>query len=108
MFILLGREERSWTPSAIALELRTSTEGAAQIVAELTERGMARQLPAGYAIADALDVRSAARDLGALFATQRMSIVNRIYQPRPKAAPSDPVRELADAFRIKKKDDDRG
>jgi hypothetical protein len=108
VFALLGREHREWSPDAVAVELRTSAEGASQILEELAERGLATRNSNGYVIAAALDVRNAARDLGALFANQRMSIVNRIYQPR-RAAPSvDPVRAFADAFRIKKKDGDGG
>lgn len=103
VFVLLGRDDRAWRPDALAIELRTSTEGAQQILEELAGRGLAERRGDGYAIAAALDVRAAARDLGQLYQTSRMAVINRIYQPPPSKV--DPVRAFADAFRLKKDKD---
>jgi hypothetical protein len=103
--VLLGRDERRWSPVAVANELRTSPEGAALILDELAGRGLAEQKPDGYCIAAALDIRSAARDLGGLYASRRHLLISRIYRPRPAV---DPMRAFADAFRIKKKDEAGG
>lgn len=105
VFILLGRDDRTWSPDALAVELRSSPEGATHILEDLASRGLAERQSDGYAIAAALDVRASARDLGQLYATRRLSVINRIYRPA-KRRPSDPVRSFADAFRIKKDDDD--
>lgn len=105
VFVLLGRAPRDWSPDAVATELRTSPEGAAQILDELAGRGLCQRNPDGYCIAAALDIRSAARDLGGLYASRRHMLINRIYQPRSTV---DPVRAFADAFRIKKKDEGGG
>ena len=105
VFVLLGRDERAWSPDALALELRSSPEGIDQILEELASRGLVERRKDGYVIAGALDIRAAARDLGQLYTTRRLSIINRIYQPTTKR-PADPVRSFANAFRIKKDDDD--
>lgn len=104
VFVLLGRDDRAWSPDALALELRSSPEGIDQILEELASRGLVERHREGFTIAAALDVRAAARDLGELYATRRLSVINRIYQPARK--PADPVRSFADAFRLKKDDSD--
>lgn len=104
VFVLLGRDDRAWSPEALALELRSSPEGAAQILEELAGRGLAERHHEGYVIAAALDIRAAARDLGQLYATRRLSVINRIYQPVKR--PADPVRSFAEAFRLKKDGED--
>ena len=101
--MLLGREERTWSPHAVAAELRTSPEGAAQLLSELAARGLCVHQPDGYCIAAALDIRNAARDLGSLYASRRYALINHIYQPRRAV---DPVRAFADAFRLTKKPGD--
>lgn len=78
--------------------MHTSEHSAGIRLAELTGRGVARETPDGYALADDRDLEQAVRVLERLYQTHRVKIISRIF-----SKPPDAVRDFADAFRLRRK-----
>lgn len=80
--------------------MHTSEHSAGIRLGELAARGVARETPAGYVLADDRGLEQAVRVLERLYATHRVKIISRIF-----SKPPDSVRNFADAFRLRRKDE---
>ena len=101
LLLLLHREPgRAWTAIAAGRAVHTSEHSAGIRLAELAARGVARETPEGFVLADDRELGQAVRVLERLYATHRVKIISRIF-----AKPPDAVRDFADAFRLRRKGD---
>ena len=98
--LLLCREHRGWTASAVAGELRLDVDQTANILTRLRRSGLLRAEGESYryhprdpALADAVG------KLAQLYPSYRVAIVSLIY-----ARPTGPIRDFSDAFRLRKED----
>jgi hypothetical protein len=105
--LLLLRETapRQWTAGSVARELRFAVESVASRLEDLRARGLlaltAEEGPVYYfAPRDPKDA-DVVRAVAEMYETRRVSVITLIY-----SRPSDPVRQFADAFKIRKKDED--
>lgn len=99
--LLLAREHRNWSASAVASELRIDLDQAANILIRLRRTGLLRAEgevyrfhPRDPALAEAV------AKLAEVYPTYRVAIVSLIY-----ARPTGPIRDFSDAFRLRKEDD---
>lgn len=98
--LLLCRGQRDWTAAAVAGELRLDVDQAAEILARLRRRGLLRGESESYRFhpQDASLAEGVAQ-LAELYPTYRVAIVALIY-----ARPTGPIRDFADAFRLRRED----
>ncbi|HEY8430978.1 MAG TPA: winged helix-turn-helix domain-containing protein [Sandaracinaceae bacterium] len=106
ILLLLRRDPaRSWTPSALAEELRSSEPSVAKRLADLRRGGLVEVVPSSpeaYRYAPAAAWLSAAVDsLAQLYAESPYRVIDLIF-----AKPIDNLRVYADAFRYRKDDSD--
>jgi hypothetical protein len=105
LLLLYETAPRQWTAGAVARELRFAVESVANRLEDLRVRGLIA-LTAGsepayrFAPRDAAD-EDTVRVLASVYETWRVSVITLIY-----SKPSDPVRQFADAFKFRKKDED--
>lgn len=98
--LLLRREQRGWTASAVARELRIDVDQAADILVRLRQRGLLRAEGESYYFhpRDAA-LTEAVAQLAELYPAYRIAIVYLIY-----AMPTRRIRDFSDAFRLRKED----
>ena len=80
--------------------MHTSAHSAGIRLAELAARGVARETPDGYLLVENRELEQAVRVLERLYQTHRVKIISRIF-----SKPPDAVRNFADAFRLRRKDE---
>ncbi|HVG59747.1 MAG TPA: hypothetical protein VNA24_14415 [Hyalangium sp.] len=107
LLLLRNRTEREWTASEAALELRITEASAATRLVDLASSGLLvgnRAAPTGYRYSPAHseDVR-AISELATAYAERRVSVITFIF-----SKPQERVRGFADAFLIRKREDDHG
>jgi hypothetical protein len=105
LLFLLETAPQQWTAEALARELRFATDSAAKRLEDLRSRGLVARTeehePAyRFAARDPRDDR-VVRALAETYATWRVSVITLIY-----SKPSEPLRFFADAFKIRRKDED--
>lgn len=105
LLLLRVRAERPWTASEVALELRITEASAAARLADLTSARLLvseRDTPHAYRYSPAHseDVRSVS-ELATTYAERRVSVITFIF-----SKPQERVRGFADAFLLKKKEDE--
>jgi hypothetical protein len=103
--LLLRRSGTEWTLDALHRELRVEREGAAAQLTALVRSGLAsmragaepayRYAPREKRAADLVDA------LAAAYEDRRVTVIGTIY-----SRPSDTIRSFADAFRLRKDEDD--
>ena len=108
MLLLLMRGKKRWTATEVARELRIDPEGAAGQLAELTQKGLLTPTNSsaemGYQYApSSRRLRELMDGLERAYEDRRVSIISLIY-----SKPSDTIRVFADAFRIRKEDNEDG
>lgn len=107
VLLLLSKEAgRTWTGAAVAQELRTNESAAQKCLDELTARGLAvasSDKPRSYQYKPSSpELGQAVAALSAAHATYHLRIIALIYE-----RPAEKLRAFADAFKIRK-DDDNG
>jgi DNA-binding Lrp family transcriptional regulator len=105
ILLLLYREPgRAWSPEAVARELRIASESAGERLEDMVSDGLLKRHGAGpdeyrYDPKD-MKLDDAVRGLAATYAKRRVTVINLIY-----SKPIDKILTFADAFRLKKEDD---
>jgi hypothetical protein len=102
--LLLRRSGVAWTVQALARELRVEPSGALEQLTTLWRRGLLDRLenPERYAYAPRTPATAACVDaLAAAYEDRRVTVISLIY-----SRPQDTVRVFADAFRLRKDEDD--
>jgi hypothetical protein len=107
LLLLRNRAERQWTASEVALELRITEASAATRLAELASSRLlvsSGEAPVAYRYspADSDDVRSIS-EMATTYAERRVSVITFIF-----TKPAERVRGFADAFLIRRREDDNG
>lgn len=90
------------TPERVAAELRVDPTSARRRVTGLVQAGLLAADGGGFRYAPrdrALDLQVG--ELASAYATHRVSVITEIYR-----RPSDAIRSFADAFRLRKDEDD--
>lgn len=102
VLLLLHRDgTRAWRTDEIATELRTSLESASSRLEDLRRRRLAEGDGQTYTLGRGPEARDVA-ELATLYRTRRVSVINYIF-----TKPADRIRSFADAFKLRK-DDDNG
>lgn len=98
LFLLHEDASASFTPETAAKRIGTTGHSARIRLAELVAGGLARESDGAYVYAAGTH-DAAVADLRRLYSTHRVRIISRIFDKPPES-----VRNFADAFRLKKKD----
>lgn len=98
--LLLWREQCGWGAPAVARELRLDLDQTAAILARLHRRGLLQAEGESYRFhpRDPAEAEAVAR-LAELYPAYRVAIVSLIY-----ARPTGPIKDFANAFRVRKED----
>jgi hypothetical protein len=107
LLLLRNRTERQWTASEVALELRITEASAAARLADLASSGLFvsnGEVPVAYRYSPAHsdDVR-AISELATTYSERRVSVITFIF-----SKPQERVRGFANAFLLRKREDDHG
>lgn len=106
LLLLYQQPERTWSREAVARELRLAPGSAAERLEGMLQDGLLRRQGDGqgeYQYAPrSPELDEAVRGLAAEYTLRRVTVINLIY-----SKPIDRIRTFADAFRLKK-DDDNG
>lgn len=106
LLLLLQHPERTWTAETVARELRVSSLSAGDRLEDLTRDALLARVKGGeeyrYAPGSAA-LDEAVRGLATAYTERRVTVINLIF-----SKPVDKIRTFADAFRLRKKEDDNG
>jgi hypothetical protein len=106
LLLLHQQPGRAWSSEAVARELRIPSKSAGERLEDMVHDGpLSRQgvSPEEYRYGpESMKLDDAVRGLATRYATHRVSVINLIY-----SKPIDKIRTFADAFRLRK-DDDNG
>lgn len=94
---------RAWTPDEAAAELRIEPMAAESRLADLRDHGLvAGDAAAGFTFSPRTAAQGAAvADLARCYQTHRVAVITLIF-----SKPSDRIRSFADAFRLRRGEDD--
>lgn len=107
--LLLMREQRDrqWTAATVSKDLRSAPESVAKRLSDLAAKKILKQIEGGdgtYQYApQSLQLEHCIDALADAYRTHRITIINLIF-----SKPADAIRSFADAFRIKKDEDNNG
>jgi hypothetical protein len=106
--LLLVRSRKPWTASEVARELRIEIEGAAAQLWELAQNGLLVSMnsskePRFQLAPAALRLEEVMQQLAHSYEDRRVTVISLIY-----SKPSDTIRVFADAFRLRKGDNEDG
>jgi len=105
LLLLYRSAPTAWDAPGIAAELRLEPAWAAGELAELCRRGLCAEVSESAARyrfqPSSADLAGAVKMLEACYADRRVTVVGLIY-----GRPAEPIRQFADAFRIRKEGDD--
>lgn len=104
VLLLLRGRGGTWTPPAVAGELRITEQSAELRLQDLHLRGLLSLVPAARAFTYApksAELRALVDELSECYATTRYTVINLIF-----SVPGDSARTLAEAFRFRKRKDD--
>lgn len=106
LLLLLQHPERTWTAETVARELRVSSLSAGDRLEDLARDALLARVKSGeeyrYAPGSAA-LDEAVRGLATAYTERRVTVINLIF-----SKPVDKIRTFADAFRLRKKEDDNG
>lgn len=99
LLLLHGESQRTWSADEIARHFRGSPTAIAEYLAHFKRAAfIVEERPDAYRYAPKdIDTDATVSELAALYSERPVSVVDVIY-----TEPSDPVRALADAFKLKK------
>ncbi|HET7229045.1 MAG TPA: hypothetical protein VFJ16_03550 [Longimicrobium sp.] len=100
LMMLQGQPDRVWTCESLSQAIFSVPQSAALTLERLEGRGLAVPLggePPAWRYAAAGEKASPAGELAAAYRANRASVIKHLFAQRV-----DPVRSLADAFRIRK------
>jgi hypothetical protein len=100
LVLLCSNPERAWTADALSQALFSVPQSAARTLERLEERRFAAQdaaAPGSYRYAAAGEDARRIAEVAAAYRANRAAVIKLLFQRRV-----DPVRSLADAFRLRK------
>jgi len=102
LLLLQTNPRQSWSPPAIARELRIEPAGAAGQLAQLVNSGLIREIaPAEFAFAPATPAfQAAVLALAQEYLIRRVTVIGLIFAKPP--APPPGIRAFSDAFKLRK------
>jgi len=102
LLLLRRTRPRAWNAERLAAELRTSVMSAEQRLHDLASRGLIERRQGDYVYApESAELEDRVEELADAYVTYRYTIIELIF-----AKPMDNIRSLAQAFRLRKGEDD--
>jgi hypothetical protein len=106
LLLLYQHPERTWDAESVARELRVAAGSAGERLEDMAHAGLLARKdgnPAEYRFApESAELGDAVRGLSTAYSERRVTVINLIF-----SKPVDKIRTFADAFRIRR-DDDNG
>jgi hypothetical protein len=107
LLLLYQHPERSWTTESVARELRISALSAGDRLKDMARSSLLSKVQGGegeYRYApDNQQLAEAVAGLATAYSERRVTVINLIF-----SKPIDKIRTFADAFRLRRDDDDNG
>lgn len=104
LLLLYQHPERSWSAESVARELRISPMSAGDRLKDMARAAILARVPGAegeYRYAPDAQMREAVSGLAAAYTERRVTVINLIF-----SKPVDKIRTFADAFRLRRDDDD--
>lgn len=104
LLLLYQHPERSWSAESVARELRVSPMSAGDRLKDMTRAAILARVPGAegeYRYAPERQMGEAVAGLAAAYSERRVTVINLIF-----SKPVDKIRTFADAFRLRRDDDD--
>jgi hypothetical protein len=107
LLLLFQHPERSWSAESVARELRISALSAGDRLKDMARAAILSKVPGSegefrYA-PESPQMGEAVAGLAAAYSERRVTVINLIF-----SKPVDKIRTFADAFRLRRDDDDNG
>jgi hypothetical protein len=100
LLLLLRRTKtRAWTAESASLELRTSPQSIATRISELAAQSLVRIEGAEFQYSASSSADGTIGELERVYATYRTRVITMIFDKPPRQ-----IRDLADAFRLRRND----
>ncbi|MCY1073534.1 hypothetical protein [Archangium lansingense] len=106
LLLLHQHPERSWTAESVARELRISALSADDRLKDMARSGILAKVQGSeveYRYAPSQQLGDVVAGLATAYAERRVTVINLIF-----SKPIDKIRTFADAFRLRRDDDDNG
>jgi hypothetical protein len=106
LLLLHQHPERSWTAESVARELRISALSADDRLKDMARSGLLAKVQGSeveYRYAPSHQLGEVVAGLATAYAERRVTVINLIF-----SKPIDKIRTFADAFRLRRDDDDNG
>jgi hypothetical protein len=107
LLLLFQHPERSWTAESVARELRVSPMSAGDRLKDMARAAIFSKVQGAegeYRYApESPQLAEAVAGLAAAYSERRVTVINLIF-----SKPVDKIRTFADAFRLRRDDDDNG
>jgi hypothetical protein len=103
LLLAYDRRPATWDAAEVSRELRIDAGSAATILGDLAARGFlepAPESPGRYRFAAAPQLHAILPELAAAYRERRVAVITLIF-----SKPPDPLRQFAEAFRLKKGSD---
>lgn len=101
LLLLAADSQRSWSPTELHTEMRSSPLAVDMALRQLVEQGLVREQAGTFRYAPVTsDLDSQTRRLSACYRDKRTAVITVVY-----SRPPDAIRSFADAFRLKKGSD---
>lgn len=104
LLLLYQHPERSWSAESVARELRISPMSAGDRLKDMTRSSILSKVPGTegeYRYTPDPQMGEAVAGLAAAYSERRVTVINLIF-----SKPVDKIRTFADAFRLRRDDDD--
>jgi hypothetical protein len=102
LLLARGSPDRTWTAEEVSAELRTAVHSARARLADLADRSLLKRGSETYSYVPEPDgVRTVIDRLAQIYATHRYTVIDLIF-----AKPVDNILVFANAFRLRKEEDD--
>ncbi|WNG54100.1 hypothetical protein F0U59_04305 [Archangium gephyra] len=107
LLLLQQHQERSWTAESVARELRISPLSAGDRLKDMARSAILARLQGSDAefryAPESPQMAEAVAGLATAYSERRVTVINLIF-----SKPVDKIRTFADAFRLRRDDDDNG
>lgn len=100
LLLLRANPSRTWTGETVSDELRSNADSSSRWLARFAQHGLVETTDGTYRWDPPQRERAAADVLAAEYAERRFAVIDRIL-----SRGSDPVRDFAEAFRLREKEE---
>lgn len=98
MMLLFRERQRSWSPDAVAVELRISVRVSRRELDRMRTKGVASEKDGAYRFDQSdVDKAAAVAHIAAAYGTRRIELINYVASQTLKR-----IQSIADAFKLKK------